>query len=94
MLFALNSQDTLPQFAPFTEETTLIYRVIRSRMTNDDLAEYVTYGIQLSRNGCILSEINDISTDFQAVCALADQCTRLELSPVHFPDVIEDFILT
>ncbi len=94
MLFAFNSQETEPQLASSPNETTPTYYVIHSHITGDDLAEHITYGIQLSQNGCILAEINNISTDFQAVCTLANKCTRLCLSPIHFRDVVEDFILT
>lgn len=36
--------------------------------------------------------IKDISSNRAAVIRLAEQCQRLQLNPIHLPDVIEDFL--
>ena len=52
-----------------------------------------TYGIEMrlliNRDDTILQHIPDISTNVQR---LAQLCNQLQLSPVHFRDVIDDFL--
>lgn len=58
-----------------------------------ELGEYRTYGIRLqNENGDLLDEIADISTNAVAVWTLAERCTNGQLSPLHFHDVIEDYL--
>ena len=40
----------------------------------------------------IVASVRDISPDKQKIELLAEQCNRLELSPIHLPDVIADFL--
>ncbi len=40
----------------------------------------------------IVASVRDISPDKQKIELLAEQCNRLELSPIHLPDVVADFL--
>ena len=47
----------------------------------------VTFGIS-----CETVSIDDISTNEMEIKDLVDKCNRLELSPIHLYDVVEDFL--
>lgn len=40
----------------------------------------------------IIASANDISSDMQSVCELADKCNQGKLSLIHFDDIVEDFL--
>lgn len=40
----------------------------------------------------IVASVHDITSDKQRLKKLVDDCNRLELSIIHLPDVVEDFI--
>ena len=42
----------------------------------------------------IIDEIGDITDDRKQIEVLVEQCNKLELSPLHFRDVVADFIAT
>ena len=58
----------------------------------------VSYGIVIYANAdedgtvTIIDSIRDITSDKEKLARLVDECNRLELSPIHLRDVIEDFI--
>ena len=56
----------------------------------------VTYGIsawqRYSRKIVEVCSIEDISPDKRAVLKVAEYCQRVQLSPIHLMDVIEDFL--
>lgn len=66
-----------------------------SRYTPDSGA-YFTYAIHAyTSTGCGWSyclSVSDVSADFSAVQQLAQQCTDLQLEPVHLLDVVNDFL--
>ena len=41
----------------------------------------------------IIAWIRDITSDKQKLAELVRQCNRLELSPIHLNDVVEDFLV-
>ena len=57
-----------------------------------------SYGIvayaDSEKNGTasIVASVNDITDDKDKLSAFADACNRCELSLVHLPDVVEDFL--
>lgn len=65
------------------------------RLGND---KRVAYGIvayanaELDGTATVISSVRDISSDRQAITGLIDQCNRLQLSPVHLQDIVEDFL--
>ena len=71
------------------------YILIENSCTLED-AEHTTYGIALANNhddgADLIKSVHGISCDTQRVERLAELCTKLELSPEHLSDVIEDFL--
>ena len=56
---------------------------------------YVSYGIALIDPESpreITEVVSDLSCDRAAVTKLVERCNALQLSPVHFRDVMEDFL--
>lgn len=72
------------------EISTAVYELLTTVKTMDG-KEYHTYGIRLSYAGTEVS-VEDLSLDKNAVLQLAERCNRLQLSPIHFKDVLEDFL--
>lgn len=57
-------------------------------------SERIAYGIATyAEDGqtCI-TKLHDITSDKDALAELVDLCNRLQLSPIHLHDVIEDFL--
>ncbi len=58
----------------------------------------VSYGIvayanaELDGTATIISSVRDVSSDRQAIVDLISQCNRLQLSPAHLGEVVEDFL--
>ena len=42
----------------------------------------------------VLVSFSDVCSDYQKLKELVDLCNRLNLSPIHLYDVLEDFLLT
>ena len=40
-----------------------------------------------------VARFSDVSTSRESLASLAERCNRGELSLVHFPDIVEDFLL-
>lgn len=59
-----------------------------------------SYGIALFSDAVncgtstIIDEIGDITDNRKQLEVLVEQCNKLELSPLHFRDVVEDFKVT
>jgi len=55
-----------------------------------------TYGIEMgiwvNHKYTILQHIPDISTNLSDIQRLSQLCNQLQLSPVHFRDVVDDFL--
>lgn len=58
--------------------------------TSFGIATYAAHDID--GTATIIASVSDISGDLQRLSDFTDTCNRLELSPVHLYDVIEDFI--
>lgn len=60
----------------------------------------VSYGAVVCENGgadgtaAVIERINDVSSNKESIEALVEKCNRLELSAIHFKDVVSDFILS
>ena len=67
------------------------YILIKSIYTLED-TEHTIYGIALADGSDLIESVNGLSCDRQRVERLAELCTRLELSPEHLSDVIDDFL--
>ena len=73
-----------------TERATAQYELIESYKTLEEQF-YRCYGIRLLFAGASV-EVEDLSMDRREVEELVQKCNRLELSPLHFQDVLEDFM--
>ena len=57
-------------------------------------SERIAYGIAAyAEDGqtCI-TKLHDVTSDKDALAELVELCNRLQLSPIHLHDVIEDFL--
>ena len=58
----------------------------------------ISYGIVAYANAeqdgtaTIVTSVRDVTSDKKRLGKLVDDCNRLELSTVHLPDVVEDFL--
>ena len=58
----------------------------------------ISYGIVAYTNSeqdctaTIIASVHDVTSDKQRLISLVDDCNRLELSPMHLHDVVEDFL--
>ncbi len=66
------------------------YRLIISRKELEGRT-YTCYGVALHFAGATV-EVEDLSLDRSAVEQLVERCNRLELSPLHFQEVLSDFM--
>ena len=75
------------------EDTMITYKVTKQQNINSDNT-YISYGI-IALNGINNSEIiriDDIFLDYTQATAFAEKLNRLNLSPIHLRDVIEDIL--
>ena len=66
--------------------------VINETTMSDGDTERTWYGIDVYRGGEKIRSVYDICPDREATARLARTCCRLGLDPIHFDDVIDDFI--
>ncbi len=58
----------------------------------------ISYGIAVYADAksdgtaTIVASARDLTSDKSKINSLVDKCNRLELSPIHFYDVVEDFL--
>ncbi len=77
---------------------SVCYQIMKELYQDEDHS-YITYGIAVyaiskqTKEATPLSVIHDITTDEQRLLSLIEQCNALELSLIHLPNVIEDFLL-
>ena len=62
-----------------------------------EMAELISYGVAMVESDgsdeCVLKTYSDLSFCEQKVCEFVNKCNQNELSPVHFRDAVEDFLL-
>jgi len=66
-----------------------IYKLTINNITIEGITAK-SYGIKCSPQNTAPVQITDISTDRDKVERLVEIMNRLEVSPVHFEDIIED----
>ena len=69
-----------------------IYLPLTQHLYTEELGDYVSYGISVTKNGEKIYEVGDVTTDLDALSALCERCTLLRLDPIHLDDVIYDFL--
>ena len=68
------------------------YILIRDTYSGDT-ERHIGYGIAVVDNeSAIVSAATDLSCNENEVAELVNKCNELELSLVHFQDVVEDFL--
>lgn len=72
-------------------EDALQFRLIDGRFENEN-GTYTSYGIEISDACGLLAQIQDLSTDREAVLELAQRCEWGGLCRCHVEDVVEDFL--
>ena len=70
----------------------LRYILIEEKITNEDIGTYISYGIELRYGEEIIDRISDIGTDREGIENLCRLCNDLKLSPIHFREVVEDYL--
>ena len=74
----------------------LLYRLFAERLRDEDAGEYLTYGISLyeviGRTCVLVDECPDVTLNYIRASRLVQQLNTGQLSPLHFREVIEDFI--
>lgn len=66
------------------------YEIVRAASEKGDT---LPFGMKIvGENGKTVSIIPDISADEEKISKLAELCNTLELEPIHFYDVICDFL--
>ena len=68
------------------------YILVEEHATDPDIGQFITYGIELRRNGELLEAEHDVDTDRRLVACIAALCAAEQVEPVHLRDVIRNFI--
>ena len=71
----------------------LFYALLHTTLSSGELTRD-TYGIALceGEEGVVILSAVDLTADGAAAASLVADCNRLALSPLHFHDVVEDFL--
>lgn len=70
----------------------MVYRVVEKEHVSEEGKQYTSYGIELFDGEELLRSAYDIDTDYSRVEKLCALCNLFSLSPIHFEDVIEDYL--
>ena len=71
---------------------SVTYHVCTDAVNSEDGTVRTTYGIEMKRGGVTERVVRDIFTSAAECAAFAALCNRLELSDVHFDDVVQDIV--
>ena len=69
------------------------YKIIQTSHILEN-TKYISFGISLIsiKNNTEIDRIEDITTSLSQLAELVKLCNNLRLDPIHFHDVIQDFI--
>ena len=69
-----------------------LYKLIMTEKLDTDISDkpFCTYGIATKSRECQI--IEDVSVDKNFVNSLVDLCNKLELSPLHLFEIVDDSI--
>ncbi len=73
------------------EKQTLQYQAIPVRMEHGEDGNYGTYGLAVTKDGERYI-VKDVTTDRREAEQLAELFTRVQLSPLHLLDALEDML--
>ncbi|MDR2646804.1 MAG: DUF6514 family protein [Oscillospiraceae bacterium] len=77
---------------PKALQTSIQYAVVMTKGHNPDVGTYDTYGLIAMFNGKPVRFAPDVSVNRRKVETLAIKFNRIQLSPVHLLDVLEDLL--
>lgn len=70
------------------------YQAIVERKYHEDIGEYRSYGIQVILVTCdgyeLVRTVSDVTVDQEIILALTDKFNRLQLSPVHLMEALDN----
>ncbi len=66
------------------------YHIRTDIIKDEEGKEQPVYGIEVWLEEAVVRAIPDLMTDFNRINHLVVLCNKLELSPIHLSDVIED----
>ena len=67
--------------------------VLVSDTYSDDTGTHEGYGIALiDRESVTISAAHDLSCSESEVDDLVRKCNRMKISPIHFQDIVDDFL--
>lgn len=87
----LITRETLVQTFQEASDDHNIYRLTSSSKYFDDFGLIKVYGIEV-RYGNVVEQIEDISSSEEVVISLLQKLATEKCSPLHFKDVVEDFV--
>ena len=70
-----------------------VYEITRESYVSEAGEEYEGWGVRLSEGEREIAYAPDVSTQRERVSKLVEGCNEGELAPIHFYDVIDDFLL-
>lgn len=73
---------------------TTTYITVTQTFKNQELGEYISFGISAMQNDTIIKTISDISLNIDTVNKMTELFNKYNLSPIHFSDAVEDLINT
>ena len=68
------------------------YTIREDRLKTEEGDYYTGYGIEIWEAGERIQSVPDIFLPIYDAEALADLCNRLQLAPIHFREVAEDYL--
>lgn len=86
------SQTSLSSLQEENSGTMFLYVPFEEICYRPEFGNYLSCGIAVFQGKELLMSVSDISTEAKEVVRLADLCSKEQLSPIHFYDVIEDFL--
>ena len=69
-----------------------LYTVREDHLKTEEGDHYTVYGIEIWEAGERIQSVPDIFLHIYDVEALAALCNRLQLDPIHFREVAEDYL--
>ena len=66
------------------------YRICESNISDEEGKKHTVYGLELYRDDALVKSYCDVFFEKEKAEKLTYLCNALELSPLHFLDVIED----
>ncbi|MBQ8764507.1 MAG: hypothetical protein IJZ12_01110 [Clostridia bacterium] len=70
----------------------IVYCVRRDQLRDEDIGRYISFGIDILKDGKPLRVIKDVSPNEKELRKLVSLLNKLQPSLIHIDDIIDDFI--